>query len=48
MQKYVKWGLGLAAGVASGIAVYKFMNRKQEKVFEAVSPFAEAAETGED
>ena len=47
MQKYVRWGLGLAAGVAAGIVVYKLMNRDQPETFTAAPPFAEAAESSE-
>ncbi len=47
MQKYVRWGLGLAAGMVAGIAVYKFMNREQGETFAATPPFAEAAESSE-
>ena len=47
MEKYVRWGLGLAAGVVAGIAVYKFMNREEEEIFAAAPSFAEAAESSE-
>ncbi len=46
MNKFFRVGLGLAFGVAAGIAVYEIIKR-QRVTFEARPPFAEAAENDE-
>ncbi len=47
MNKFIRVGLGLLAGVAAGIAVYEIIKR-QRATYEAASPYAEAAESSED
>ena len=46
MNKYVKMGLGLMAGVAASIAVFRVIKRRR-LMHEEKPPFAEAAESGE-
>ena len=46
MNKYIKIGLGLIAGVAASFAVYKAI-RRRKVMAESRPPFAEAAEGGE-
>ena len=46
MNKYIKIGLGLMAGVAASFAIYRAI-RKRRIVAESKPPFAEAAESGE-
>jgi hypothetical protein len=47
MNKFFRVGLGIAVGVAAGVAVFEIIRRRRT-AFEARPPFAEAAENGED
>ncbi len=46
MKQYLRLGLGLAAGMAAGVAVYLIF-RRREAMPEEKPPFAEAAESGD-
>ncbi len=46
MKRYLKLGLGLAAGMAAGVAVY-LVFRRREVIQEERPPFAEAAESSD-
>lgn len=46
VNKYIKIGLGLMAGVAASFAVYRAIKRRRAMA-ESKPPFAEAAESGE-
>jgi len=47
MNKYIKAGLGLVAGVAAGIAIYEVFKRRSI-MHQDRPPFAEAAQSSED